>query len=537
MLAGKERAQSTMDAALFMTALRLACERGDPYFSLDPQDGEKWTSEGRQARNEFVKLADARVTPLGQRFLEPGGERVLPDPLSFLSFSARRDFPAFWHSVPAKYPNLRTELVFRPIWLKRTRFGEILYRADVLLKELATGQSLLGVQELRAAEVEHYASAASLRATRSLKNAVGEERQEADNEPSNGQRLWFDLVPHLASVGTADAVPGVAPRTKPRTPAALDLDKKLDALGFNYYFAGSAPPRIVYDHSAVDLSTVEPKMLVRRHDNTTGKDLPGSDPDYERVSHHLNARIERFAEVYVELRQLVDVFRAYVAAVAIVNRNNGVCRGVNYLELHDSEKVSQPLPDFHRSELLVTYAFYVHGSGLRRRLYSGGVSNTSGGISLSGSSLVEKYKSFDRSSAMTQAIRGELAGGIPADSWSGAGGLRFVAFAVDKPPEPAWSAPREAPILPPAQRVDDWNLWDFVDKLLMIPPFFLYVYVIGCGYVLIYSGIWIWAKLMPLLQARRGRSIKERLKGHSLDADTIYVDRNGAAETGARLRN
>lgn len=45
--------ESRMDAALFLTALRAACDDRDPYFSLDPDDGILWTQQGDQASNEF----------------------------------------------------------------------------------------------------------------------------------------------------------------------------------------------------------------------------------------------------------------------------------------------------------------------------------------------------------------------------------------------------------------------------------------------------------------------------------------------------
>ena len=48
------------------------------------------------------------------------------------------------------HPNFKAQLVFRPEWLRQTRFGEILYKGDLLLKELSEGVPLLGATELRA---------------------------------------------------------------------------------------------------------------------------------------------------------------------------------------------------------------------------------------------------------------------------------------------------------------------------------------------------------------------------------------------------
>src|SRR5262249_40838219 len=48
-LTGRHDDHQTLDAALFLTALRLACEPNDPYFSLDPDDGGEWLREAFEA--------------------------------------------------------------------------------------------------------------------------------------------------------------------------------------------------------------------------------------------------------------------------------------------------------------------------------------------------------------------------------------------------------------------------------------------------------------------------------------------------------
>ena len=45
-LSGRRSSTHTLDAALVMTAFRAACESGDPYFSLDADDGAAWSAQG-----------------------------------------------------------------------------------------------------------------------------------------------------------------------------------------------------------------------------------------------------------------------------------------------------------------------------------------------------------------------------------------------------------------------------------------------------------------------------------------------------------
>src|SRR5262249_21358433 len=52
-LSGRKSSAHTLDAALMMTAFRAACESGDPYFSLDPDNGAAWSEEGHKASDEL----------------------------------------------------------------------------------------------------------------------------------------------------------------------------------------------------------------------------------------------------------------------------------------------------------------------------------------------------------------------------------------------------------------------------------------------------------------------------------------------------
>src|SRR5262249_945884 len=52
-LSGKNNAEATLDAALFLTGLRATCQNRDPYFSLDPDDVSAWLHDTKQAGQEF----------------------------------------------------------------------------------------------------------------------------------------------------------------------------------------------------------------------------------------------------------------------------------------------------------------------------------------------------------------------------------------------------------------------------------------------------------------------------------------------------
>ena len=71
LLSGRPSESGSIDAALLLTALRLACSKEDPYFSLDPIDGDAWLREGRAAGK---MLADAFVKKFSQG--ERGGSNT-----------------------------------------------------------------------------------------------------------------------------------------------------------------------------------------------------------------------------------------------------------------------------------------------------------------------------------------------------------------------------------------------------------------------------------------------------------------------------
>jgi len=72
-VAGHRTSENHIDAALFLTALRASCEPGDPYFSLDADDGSAWLEEGRQLHDAIsarlrdnLHLSTFRQEPTGR---------------------------------------------------------------------------------------------------------------------------------------------------------------------------------------------------------------------------------------------------------------------------------------------------------------------------------------------------------------------------------------------------------------------------------------------------------------------------------------
>jgi hypothetical protein len=174
-----------IDAALFLTALRAACEEQEPYFSLDPDDGPLWNRQGEQAFSLLWKRVEQDLTPT------PNGRRTQLGPsLAVRTISARRDYSVQWQEIAPRFPNLRSKLVFDPEWLRQTRFGKILYDADVLLKELSSGVSVFSGGKLRAAKIDRYLAADAERAAKLL--LMSRDEQQATLQ-WRGSRLWSTM--------------------------------------------------------------------------------------------------------------------------------------------------------------------------------------------------------------------------------------------------------------------------------------------------------------------------------------------------------
>ncbi len=413
------RASKTqMDAALFLTALRAACDDRDPYFSLDPDNGALWSQQGDQASNEFwekIKKDFPSDAPAHAKNTQPD--------INIRTVSATQDYAGIWHDISPHYPNFRSKLVFYPEWLRQTRLGEVLYKADVLLKELSSGVSILVPGKLRAAGIAGYLSADVEYAAKSL---LAGTRDHADARPQwRGSRLWFDIAPSASP--TSIMIDTAAPSSG---------DSRLQSLLTSNGFIRSNDPTIqdaafvVHHGDVFDLSQVNPRMFVRVHDHATNKDLSDHDARLDGLATDVSSRFDQYAEYYDELRLLRDVFRAYIAARKITDANERLCGSLDAMPLLDSEKVATRLPDYHPSELFVTIGSYSTTSRKGRQTQSVRTSSMSGGVSISGHQFAETG-TRDGETMITRAFETAIAGDLLDPSNLAGFDRMFIAFSVD----------------------------------------------------------------------------------------------------------
>ena len=429
-LSGNPASNIKLDSGLFMTAMRLACDGRDPYFSLDPDDGRLWVSEGEQASDEIWKRIESDLHLKGNDYWNH-----VPDGLRFRSFSVKRDYPQVWSTIKGRYPNFKTRLVFKPEWLRQTRFGEIFYIADILLKELAAGVPTVapGDAQLRALSVGNYVSARQRAAAERLLANI--DKGKLSENIAQGTRFWFDLVPrsksHLRSMLDDDRIVPAAYR--PSSPLAQQLDSQLAAMGARGAARRVEPVRLVATNKeSFDLSQVYPTMFIIGHDNKTGQDVNGDDPYNLAVAEDVNTRIARYVDAYRELRELRDAFRLYVAAVAIVKKDNSSCAGVRKLPLFPVERASRKLPEHHASELHFTVASFSHrGADGGKKSWWSSANYYSGGVSPGGKGLLADAR--EAPTALTKTVQEEVVGETQKDTWRGKSGRNYAAVLTALP--------------------------------------------------------------------------------------------------------
>lgn len=425
-LSGRQSAATRLDAALFLTSLRLACDAGDPFFSLDPVDGKAWSDQSEAAMRAVWERLKSRLNEKARY-----GQN-----LTVKTFDVRRDFAAVWADLAPRYPELQTKLVFQPAWLKQTRFGEILFKADVVLKELCVGVSVLQPgTPVRARQVPKYMSSAERGAAKGLLKNVS--AREPDRW--SGQRMWFDLVPDVQTSRERQSEDAQPQQKPPQSRAAIY--GLLKARGFlDAHSASQVQSTALYEKDRVtDLAHVYPRMFVRRHDQATGKDLPGSSPDHDYVANDVNERMSSYADAYEELRDLTDVFRAYLAAIRAVGHDQRLCPTIKRMPLLPEEKLATPLPDVYPSALFVTVAQYVSTNGATRTVQLASQSSVSGGVAVRGRAFV-RAATISKETSVIREVREELGSGVRAARWTGSSGRHYIALNVD-PREPPPKVP------------------------------------------------------------------------------------------------
>jgi hypothetical protein len=392
LLTGDEHG-ATIDAALLMTGLRLACSREAPYFSLDPVDG--WSEDTQRAFERIGQYINRTVLETERQNFRRG---ELADGLKLQTFSVRRSFRDVWNAIVATSPHLKSSLVFRPSWLRETRFGDIMYRADLLLKELSTGVSVLDRSVGRPYAIKGYVSALERNAADAI--LMPHHPEEA------GTRYWFDL----ASTDAIDRA--IEPRRIPAG-AESDLVQALARRGLlGTPSSLSKPIKVSYDGVSVDLSQVWPRIFVRRHDAARGVDVDARDFSSEAVALDVNGRPESYAREHTELRELAEVLRAYVGAVTFVSRDESICTYVEHMPMLPSERLDRALPDEHPSELAVAIISFVGKTREGRTFKPAYASIMSGGVAMNVTPVVNAAMSAPPTpTAVTRRLERQEPGG------------------------------------------------------------------------------------------------------------------------------
>jgi hypothetical protein len=140
LLSGKQ-SDYLFDMGVFTVALRLAMEEHDPFFSLElasPADSDVFLD----------RAAEALTAKYGGA--EEGKERFARRMTELQHNLAAQGWPEYYYATLEEFDpelfrrvsdglDLREKLVFSPPWIRYTRFGWILFDADVAIKATSTG--------------------------------------------------------------------------------------------------------------------------------------------------------------------------------------------------------------------------------------------------------------------------------------------------------------------------------------------------------------------------------------------------------------
>lgn len=488
------------DAAQLLTGFRLACTHGDPYFSLDPADPALWKDAGGTEVQTYLRnYLETQVNPPA---IDP-----FDDPrIGTASFDNRY--------VEGRSPTLQTKLVFSPEWLRATRFGKVLYDADVLLKVLASGMAMTdGTGPSRAPALPGYHSAAERAVVNRLLSSI-----DGGKQPSHdGSRLWFQLAdvttppPFANYIPAEQAFPNLdflispSPQTghevfisalKTRLRQAGLTDGSDDfAVSANY--SGST---VSVSGTAMDLESVWPRMFVRRHDLGTGVDLAGDNPELKSVAHDVNSRMREWSGEYPELGSLVNALRIYVAAVKITSADRSICKAVARIPMMPSEMLETPLPATRPAiTSIATLSIRVAGdAGGAGEVLAAGYGYVSGGVSLAVKNAPGSVTYVDQRTPIIDALLSA------PDGVSDSGDIHTIAFNMDLV-ETATGITRFVPVTEAdvlgagttiagnwrtllRQRAARWLVDPFAGIVVMLPLLGLLVFAAGAFLKLFHRG-------------------------------------------------
>jgi len=405
-LSGTSKKSTKLDAALFLTAIRLACEPQDPYFSLDPVSQTTWTTDSGNAIAEIGTHLENAMGWDPRYAANRGSNAKIKDGISHKSFLIRRDYPALWNDIISKYPGFKNRLVFKPEWLRETRFGKILFDADVLLKEISSGAPILNNTSVQADRVKGYVPRELRKLRHSFSQSNADEAKSAAFlwVQKEGGRMWFDLVPSPPVENNDAAQLARAAISGPLGTAAVD-------------------------GNATDITKIYPILFMRRRDDNTGKEFETFDPISDEFVHDVNAELPQYMIAYEELQALTDVFRAYVVAVRLTKQDARLCSSVRTMPLMDTEKQTSPLPELRQSDITFTMMRRVSTGKRMRNLQRMTIAATQGGVAL-------RYRAYglkdvNAATPITEVLKAEIAKDPQHAAWTGTSGKQFIALTFD----------------------------------------------------------------------------------------------------------
>jgi hypothetical protein len=213
----------------------------------------------------------------------------------------------------------------------------------------------------------------------------------------------------------------------------------------------------------LDISQVYPRMYVRVRDPLTLQDGTGSFPGVDELVAEANAAPQKYAGAYREYQALVEVFRAYVAAVHARTMEPRLCSKLPK-ELMDAEKTSVPMPAYHPTDFALTVAWYEYSEGRFRRAIgmTGGLYQ--GGVSVGATALFNQAGTSTSDTPILRELKLEASKMSHEAVWVGAENRRYISFALDPEQTPAarQQVPRPALVStaskPELNIEDTWSL-------------------------------------------------------------------------------
>jgi hypothetical protein len=291
-LIGKKSANALdqrFDLDVFADILRLAVEEFEPFFSLDPTVIKDWDEQGLRAqellqqRYGTAEAIAARIRAVNPVYVQHGATQyfyatlgaVAPDIVA----QANRD------------RDVSVKLIFSPSWLRKSKVGWMLFKADMTIKSIAAGFSMFD-------------------------NAIA---------PSPAWQFPdFDPIWTHTDQGTGRA--------------NFELDDE---------------SRVTQTGTQLDLTEIRPKLFITERKRDTSEDLQPS--RYDRaLANHFRLHWNDYVAKLPEIADLDMIYRAYVAARYLVRDHPGLAARILMMPREPTSKLA-PLRMVQPSVLRAAY--------------------------------------------------------------------------------------------------------------------------------------------------------------------------------------